>query len=115
QNSAEIQRLVRVGQLNIDVKTVNLKNMATALVGTIYGTIKIFVPLEGVIDLETEKKRMHSDILQKRKSLEALIARLNNPDFSAKAPQDVVIKEKERLESLIKEISALEGVLASLS
>ncbi|MDE2231624.1 MAG: hypothetical protein KGJ95_06120, partial [Candidatus Omnitrophica bacterium] len=86
-------------------------NVATALVGT----TKIFVPLEGLVNLEAEKKRMNADIVQKKKSVDGLNARLNNTDFVSKAPEEVIIKEKERLGSLIKEISALEGVLANLS
>ena len=110
QNSIDIQRLARLKNLSLNLKTPILKNAATVLAGT----IKILIPLEGLIDLETEKKRMSADIAQKRKSIEGLQSRLNNEVFVSKAPSDIIIKEKERLDSLNKEISAIEGVLASL-
>ncbi|MDE1920544.1 MAG: valine--tRNA ligase [Candidatus Omnitrophica bacterium] len=115
ENCADIQRLARIDQLNIDVKAVNLKNTATALVGTTYGAIKVFVPLEGIVDLESEKKRMNADIMEKKKSIDGLNARLNNPDFVSKAPVDVIAKEKERLGSLNKEVCELNSILANLS
>jgi valyl-tRNA synthetase len=110
QNSGDIQRLARLKNLSVDLKAPQLKNAATGLVSA----IKIFVPLEGLIDLNAEKKRMSGDIAQKRKSIDGLNSRLNNPDFTGKAPEEIIIKEKERLESLNKEVNALEAVLASL-
>jgi valyl-tRNA synthetase len=57
---------------------------------------------------------MSTNIAQKRKSMGSLNARLNNPDFTAQAPEEIIAKEKERLDSLNKEVKALEGVLANL-
>jgi len=111
QNSVDIQRLARLKDLTVQSKVPVLKNAATALVGA----IKIFIPLEGLIDLDAEKKRMSADIAQKIKSIDGLNARLNNPDFIAKAPDEIIVKEKERLDLLNKEVAALEGVLRSLS
>ena len=110
-NSADIQRLARLDNLLLGLKMPVLKNAATALVGT----IKIIVPLEGLIDLNAEKKRMTADVTQKRKMADSLNVRLNSADFTAKAPEEVITKEKERLDSLNREVKALEGVLASLS
>jgi len=111
QNSADIQRLARLKNLTIDASIFSLNNAATALVGT----IKVFIPLEGLVDLDAEKKRMSSDIVQKRKSIEGLAARLNNADFTSKAPEEIIAKEKERLDLLNKEVNALTSVLANLS
>ena len=62
-NCIDIQHLARLKNLSLDLKAPVLKNAATALVGT----IKIFIPLEGLIDLNAEKKRMSADIVQKKK------------------------------------------------
>ena len=110
-NCADIQRLARLKNLLLGLKMPVLKNAATVLAGT----IKILIPLEGLIDLNAEKKRMIADITQKRKIVDSLNVRLNSADFTAKAPEEVITKEKERLDSLNKEIKALEGVLAGLS
>jgi len=111
EHSVDIQRLARLKNLSLDLKAPVLKNTATALVGT----IKVFIPLEGLIDLNAEKKRMSADIIQKRKAIDGLNARLNNADFTAKAPEEIITKEKERLDTLNKEVSELKSVLANLS
>ena len=65
--------------------------------------------------LRVALKRMSADIAQKRKTIDGLNTRLNNADFVAKAPVDIISKEKERLESLSKEIYAQENILSSLT
>jgi valyl-tRNA synthetase len=109
-NVADIQRMARLKNLTMDLKAPVLKNAATVLVKT----VKVLIPLEGLIDLNAEKKRMSDDIAQKIKSIDGLNTRLNNVDFTAKAPEEIIAKEKERLDSLNKEVIALEGVLANL-
>ena len=59
--------------------------------------IEVFIPLEGLIDLEEEKERIE----QERKRLQAEIERcekmLSNPGFMNKAPQAKIDEEKEKL------------------
>ena len=109
--AAEIQRLGRLNSLEINRKMPHLKDCATALVGQ----IKIFVPLAGIVDIQKEKKRMAADIAQKTKVIEALKGRLNNEIFTSKAPEEIIIKERERLDALTKQAAQLNQVLANLS
>ena len=59
--------------------------------------IELYMPLEGLIDLEEEKTRRE----QEKKRLEAEVARcekmLSNPGFINKAPQAKIDEEKEKL------------------
>ena len=59
--------------------------------------IEVYIPLEGLIDLEEEKKRIE----QERKRLQSEIERcekmLSNPGFMNKAPQAKIDEEKEKL------------------
>ena len=59
--------------------------------------IELYMPLEGLIDLEEEKKRIDEE----RKRLEAEVARcekmLSNPGFMNKAPQSKIDEEQEKL------------------
>ncbi len=110
QNAGDIQRLAKVKVLTIDQKAASLKDAATGLVGP----IKIFIPLAGLVDLEAEKKRMSAELVQKQKSIDGLSGRLNNQDFVSKAPEDVITKERNRLDALKKEIIELQKVLANL-
>jgi valyl-tRNA synthetase len=110
-NHINIDYFARSKQLSITSQIPLLKNAATALVGT----TKIYIPLEGIIDLNLEKKRMNVDIIQKQKSIEGLQSRLNNETFVSKAPEEIIIKEKERLDTLNKEVAELKNVLTNLS
>jgi valyl-tRNA synthetase len=111
ENQQDIQRLAKVKTLTIDPKVQTVKEAASGLVGT----IKVFVPLGGLVDLAAEKKRMMGEIAQKQKSMEGLQSRLSNEVFVSKAPEDVIAKEKERLSTLQKEVSELNKVLANLA
>ncbi len=108
--AADVRRMARLEGLTIDTKAKTLKDCATALVGQ----MKVFVPLAGIVDVAKEKKRMADDIAQKTKAIAALEGRLNNETFVSKAPQDVIAKERERLETLTKETAQLNQVLESV-
>ena len=110
-NQDDIKRLGRIESLTIDAKAEKVKNAAVGLIGT----IKIFVELKDVVDIDAEKKRMQQDLALKQKSVEGLNTRLGNEAFVAKAPVDIIEKEKERLATLGKEINELEHVLNNLS
>ncbi len=110
-HAADIRRMARLKDLKIEPALPSLKNAATALAGT----VKIFVPLSGVIDLAAETKRIKGAIAQKQKSADSLNSRLNDPEFASKAPEDILAKEKERLLLLSKEISSLQNVITNLT
>jgi len=110
-NSSYIMHLARLETLTIDSKVLTTQDAAIALVGT----TKIIVPLKGIIDLELEKKRKIEEIAQKQKSIDGLQSRLNNEAFVSKAPEEIIIKEKDRLNDLSLAISELKRDLASLS
>jgi valyl-tRNA synthetase len=111
QNQTDIHRLAKLKNLTLDLKVPpGVKNAATALVGT----VKIYVPLEGLIDLDAEKKRISADIAEKQKSIDSLSARLKNPDFMSQAREEIIAKEQERLHTLTKEAAELKNVMDSL-
>ena len=67
------------------------------VISIISDEIELYMPLEGLIDLEEEKARRE----QEKKRLEAEVARcekmLSNPGFINKAPQAKIDEEKEKL------------------
>jgi len=60
---------------------------------------EIFIPLEGIIDLASERQRLQKEADRLRLMLEATEKKLANTDFSSRAPKEVVAREKEKLES----------------
>ena len=110
-NAEDIKRLAKVDALTIRMNLSALKDAATGFVGA----LKVFIPLAGMVDLAVEKKRMQGELAQKVKAIEGLNTRLGNDAFVAKAPEDVIAKERERLAALQKESRELSQVLANIS
>ena len=77
---------------------------------------EVYVPLEGVIDIDKEKERLEKQIAKARKELDAKLKKLSNKNFLEKAKKEIVEEQtrlKEELdfmiERLLKAHSLLEG------
>lgn len=66
---------------------------ATALVGN----MEVLVPLAGFIDKDAELARLDKEQDRLRADIKRTQAKLNNPNFTEKAPAEVVQKERDRL------------------
>jgi valyl-tRNA synthetase len=62
--------------------------------------LEIFVPLAGLIDVEAERERLRKEMARAEQELTGLRRKLDNPNFVAKAPADVVEKDRARVEEL---------------
>ncbi len=63
-----------------------------------FGDGEIYLPLKGVLDIDKEKARLSKDLEKLLKQKESVEKKLGNPDFTGRAPVDVIEKEKEKLE-----------------
>jgi len=80
-------------------------------VSAITAAAEIYVPLEGVIDVDKELVRLNKDLQNTIKDIEKSEAKLNNEQFLSRAPQEVIEKEKAKVqEGNIKK----EGILKRL-
>jgi valyl-tRNA synthetase len=68
---------------------------ATALVGE----MKVLIPMAGLIDKDAELARLEKEIGKIRGDLERTEKKLQNPNFVDKAPEAVVQKERNKLDS----------------
>ncbi|RKL63437.1 valine--tRNA ligase [Thermoanaerobacteraceae bacterium SP2] len=57
---------------------------------------EIFVPMEGLVDIETEIERLQKEHANLEKEIDRVSKKLSNEGFLAKAPQDVVEKERQK-------------------
>jgi valyl-tRNA synthetase len=57
---------------------------------------EIFVPMEGLVDIETEIARLKKEQDNLKKEIERVEKKLGNQGFLAKAPADVVDKERQK-------------------
>jgi valyl-tRNA synthetase len=66
---------------------------ATALVGA----LEILIPMSDLIDKNAELARLQKEIDKLQKDCERQQGKLSNDSFVAKAPPDVIAKEREKL------------------
>lgn len=59
--------------------------------------MEIYIPLKGLIDIEKETERLMKEIATMDKELARVKGKLSNQGFLAKAPQEVITKEKAKL------------------
>ena len=76
--------------------------------------MEIFVPLQNVIDVEAEVKRLEQKLARIEKELTLINKKLNNTDFIEKAPREVINKEKEKLEELVDIRDRISGNLKTI-
>jgi valyl-tRNA synthetase len=83
---------------------------ATALVGK----MEILIPLEGLIDKDAEIARLNKEMSKLDKVIKQSSGKLANENYVAKAPAEVVAKEREKLGEMQQAYQQLEQQLAAL-
>jgi valyl-tRNA synthetase len=86
---AEIMRLARLSSLTF-VEDVPKSSMQIAIEDA-----TVALPLEGMIDFDKERARLNKETEKIDKDMAGIDARLNNPAFVAKAPQEVLDESRE--------------------
>jgi valyl-tRNA synthetase len=71
--------------------------------------------LAGVIDIAAERARLEKALGKVRKDADGLEKKLGNANFLAKAPEEVVEEQRERLAAARSEAARLESALARLA
>ncbi len=83
----------------------------------VVGTMKLLVPMAGLIDKDAELARLDKQIAKLEKELASAQARLGNPSFVDKAPEAVVAKAREQAEQqrqTLAELSTQRDRIAAL-
>jgi valyl-tRNA synthetase len=65
----------------------------------VVGSSEIYVELAGVVDVAAERARIERELARITESIDQLTARLERPEFVARAPAEVVAKERARLQA----------------
>jgi valyl-tRNA synthetase len=71
--------------------------------------------LEGLIDFEKEKARLEKELAQLKEDVERLSKKLANQDFISHAPEEEVLKTKERLRESQERSLRLQDNISTLS
>jgi len=105
-----LQRLARVRKLTVQESGPRPPQSASAIVEG----EEIFIPLEGLIDPEVEKTRLSKEIERISGMLSGTRKKLENNGFLDRAPEEIVRKEREKMESLALTLEKLERNLKTL-
>nr|MBN2277554.1 valine--tRNA ligase [candidate division Zixibacteria bacterium] len=75
---------------------------------------EIFLPLKGLINIESEKNRLEKELQNLKTQLEKISKKLANPDFLKNAPDDVVDREKSKKTDIEERVEKLNSNLEQL-
>jgi valyl-tRNA synthetase len=78
-----------------------------AAAAAVVGTLRVMIPLAGLIDLGAEKARMAKEITRIETEIKKCEGKLSNTNFVANAPAEVVQQERQRITDWTQQISAL--------
>ena len=108
-DSAEyIRQLGRIKDLVISEGGEKPRDAATALAGGGESkSIEVFVPLGGLVDFDVEEKRLVKELEKTEAEHAGVAKKLSNPEFTEKAPAEVVEKDRNRLEALTEKKAKL--------
>jgi valyl-tRNA synthetase len=107
---APIQALARLESIELSRDG---QRPAVAASAVVHGA-EIFLPLEGLKDLDEERVRLASQAAKLLDDLEGVRRKLRNQDFLTKARADVVEKERQRLVQLEETLEKLKRAQESL-
>jgi len=82
---------------------------------TVTEGVTVLVPLAGLVDVEKEKERVGRELAKVEKDLAVLTKKLGNESFVARAPAEVVAKDRERCAELETARTKLRDALTKLA
>ncbi len=79
------------------------------------GGTELFIPLADVIDMDRERARLNGEMERLEGQLRSTEGKLANESFCARAPADVVAREREKAASLREQLERLADKLKALT
>ena len=111
-NASYVKTLAAVEPLNVSLTTAEKPENAMAAV---VSGVEIYMPLKGLIDVDKETARLNKELLTLDKELARVSGKLSNEGFVAKAPPDVIEKEKAKQQEFEEKVKAINERLSYLS
>ena len=101
------RRLARIGDLAIGSGMARPGTSAAVVIRD----IEVYLPLEGMMDLEMERARLRKEMDQKRAFLHRVQKKLSNARFLERAPAAVVERERQKERDAASEMERLQASL----
>jgi valyl-tRNA synthetase len=106
-----IKSLIKISSLKVGAEIEKPKACASAVIKG----CDIYIPLEGLIDVDFERSRIDKEINRLEGMLNGVNKKLSNEKFVNNAPEEVVSKEKVKKADWENSLSKLKTILAELS
>lgn len=110
QNTHFLERLARIEGVQAGVGMERPKMSAT----TVVAGAEVYVPLEGLIDVDVERNRLSKEIGRISGLLKGIDSKLGNAKFVDNAPADVVERERDKQNNFRRMLEKLQSNLESL-
>jgi valyl-tRNA synthetase len=111
ENEGYIKQLAKLKEIKFEKNALRPKNSALSVAGG----FEIFLPLEGLIDIEKEKTRLAKEIAQANQEIERTEQKLSNENFVKRAPETEIEKIKIRLNEAKVKLEKINESLKFLS
>ena len=114
EETQAIESLARTGAI-LFLEEGSPRPPADTTVSAILPGATALIPLEGLVDTAKERTRLQMEMEECLDNMQRLSQRLGNANFTGKAPEDVVERERERLERLEERRDRIHEFLDQLS
>ncbi|WP_411359886.1 valine--tRNA ligase [Pseudidiomarina sp. YC-516-91] len=111
QNANFLSALAKLESLEFLATVDDAPASATALVGR----MEIHIPMAGLIDTAAELARLDKALEKAEKEVAMFARKLSNENFVAKAPEDVIAKEREKLQNAEETLQQLQQQRAKIA
>jgi valyl-tRNA synthetase len=108
--ASQLEDLAAIGTLTVAVGAARPPRSAVAVAGA----LTLYVPLEGVVDLDEEVTRLERALTKLDEEVARLDKKLSNERFVANAPVEVVALDRERLAEAQHQIATYRETIAHL-
>jgi len=110
-----LTRNYRSSSTGVTVFKTLLTLVARSSASAVLRGVEIFIPLEGLIDLEVERQKIQKEITRLEGSLAGIEKKLSNEKFVANASPEIVEKERAKQKDWLDNIAKLKEILNNLN
>ncbi|HVK62249.1 MAG TPA: valine--tRNA ligase [Bdellovibrionales bacterium] len=114
ENKAQIVRMAKLDKCDIG-DAGSLAKCAVTPIRLPDASIDVIVPLEGLVDIEEEVKRIKKAVEKSQKDVAVLSGKLSNENFVKNAPPELLESDKALLETVKERLARLQDSLTRLS
>ncbi len=102
------EHVILIQKMKTGIRDIEIKEISKKIKDAIYTVVNdVEIYLLGAVDKEKEKERIDKEIENLERVINNLEKKLANKDFIARAPKDIVNKEKEKLSEYKGELDKL--------